>query len=90
MPTIPSAIHGASAPAVRSGLNASEDPTPPNPPEITAIASITTATSMMRVARSIGVLLSPRSVRYQWPSSSPPSTEPRNAAPASSSNSASA
>ena len=57
---------------------------------MTAIASITTATSMMRVARSIGVRLSPRSVRYQWPSSRPSSTEPRNAAPASSSNRASA
>ncbi len=65
VPTIPSAIHGARAPAVKSGLNASEDPTPPNPPAITATASTATATSMISVARLIGVRLSPRSVRYQ-------------------------
>ena len=46
-PTMPSAIHGASAPAVSSGLNAFDEPTPPNPPAMTAIASTTTATSMI-------------------------------------------
>src|SRR4029077_13816997 len=70
-PTMPSAIQGASAPAVNNGLNAFDEPTPPNPPALTAIASTTTATSMIMVDRLIGARVRPRSVRYQCPSRSP-------------------
>ncbi len=53
-----------------------------------AAPSTTTATAIAVVNRLIGPRLSPRSVRYQCPSNSPSVIEPRNAAPASSWNSA--
>ena len=88
--TMPSAIHGARAPAVSSGLSDAELSTPPKPLVTTATASITTETSIAVVSRSIGPLLNPRSVRYQCPSSSPAVIDPRKAAPASNWNSATA
>ena len=85
--TMPRAIQGASAPAVSRGLSEAEVSTPPNPLVTIAIASSATATSMAVVSRLIGPRPRPRSVRYQWPSSSPSVIEPRKAPPASNWNS---
>jgi hypothetical protein len=85
---MPSAIQGASAPAVSNGLNSLEEPTPPKPAVMTATASSATAPTRIAVDRLIGPRERPRSVRYQCPSNNPSSTAPRNAAPASSWNNA--
>ena len=85
---IPTAIQGASAPAVNSGLKSSDDTVLPNPPVTTATISTTEAINRASVARLIGARASLRSVRYQCPRKSPSKLAPRNAAPASSWNSA--
>src|SRR5438034_5859296 len=81
--TIPSAIHDALPPTLSSGLSEVDaEPFPSPNPDTTAAASTTTAAISSQVMRLIGVRVSRRSVRYQWPSKSPSRTAPVNSAPA--------
>src|SRR5438477_10352273 len=83
--TMPRAIHEALPPTVSNGLREFEAEPPeesPDPkPLMTAAASITTDPIRSQAVRLIGVRVSLRTVRYQWPSRSPSRTAPVNSAP---------